>query len=286
MSMAFVIIASTAMADEWDQVMVYFNKKDAIPARTNANNKGYYAWAKCWDDKFDNQPVGPDDVKGLPAPCRPDTLYSWGGLHKLGDLEKEAGEGKPWSDRFSTNIFTHINPVATFGYGTHAFRFKLKSSTKFLLVSSSDDEVANNGLCRKFLSAEAQKDTVLVRAWNLNGLTGVDYIMCSPKVLHSWSMDTRTHYDEVVASLSWNDKYAAGNGSNDWIPYVYSNGTAELFDTSLDSLDWSADTLLKDMQTMRRFAAAGKDKLVFAPGVAKNEADHFSTTHPIYWNHR
>jgi hypothetical protein len=276
----------SAHADDWDSAMKYFDKAHSYVRPTKKNNNGYFGWNDCWDGDFDGQPIGSPDIVGLPKICQPDTLYSWGDQRKLDMLNKEAGADKKWSNLFAREIFTHINPVATFGYGPFPIRFKLKSTTKFFLYSADELPLNDNSLCTQ-LSVEDQKRTVVVRDWVSEGVTGVDYIICSPNVIESWSINTKTHYDEIVAAMQWNqDQLDDDQNVNNWVPYIFSHGKATLFDTDLDHLDWSTGMLAHRMLSMRSRAAKNQGYIVYAPGVAQDESAHFHTRRPIYWNAR
>lgn len=177
-------------------------------------------------------------------------------------------------------IFSHINPLATFGYGPIAFRIKLKPSVKFKIFNGSYDPQSNY-ICTQY-SLEEQMSTVIVRIWNNENLTGVDYILCSPQVIHSWSYNTKAHYDEIVASLSWNNDV---EGRNNWIPYTYLNHQSQLFNFNIDGHDWSPEILKYRMDKMQSKAAKGEGLIFYAPTADdKSEKFHFKTKRPIYWN--
>jgi hypothetical protein len=130
-----------------------------------------------------------------------------------------------------------------------------------------------------------QENTIVVRAWTHSTTTGVDYIICSPQVIESWSYDTKTHYDEIIASLNWNfDNTTTSQNSCNWIPYTYTGGSPNFFDSGLDSRNWSRDFLVQNLQKMREKAKATDGTITYAKEVAHNAAEHFKTARPVYWN--
>jgi hypothetical protein len=268
-----------AHATDWGNLLTYFNASDAYPTK-----EAFFGWDQCWDDQFDNQPIGPHDVPGLPTICQPDTLYTWEGPRTLAMLKSEAGDEKPWAKYFDKEIFSHINPVATFGYGPMAFRYKLKPGTQFYLYTDNQISTDGDGLCEQLKVAQ-QENTIVVRAWKNDSTSGVDYLICSPQVIESWSYDTKTHYDEIIASLNWNfDQTKTDATVNNWIPYTITSGTADFFDSGLDSRDWSRDYLLKNLTKMRADAQSTGGNITYAAGVPHISANHYKTTRPIYWN--
>ena len=108
--------SSLVLALPWNSILVYFNQADDFPQPAAANNNGYFSWANCLDKSDDFQPGGPTGSTVLPAKCQPDTLYNWGGLERLKELNDQAGAGKAWAPLFEMQIYTHINPAATFAY--------------------------------------------------------------------------------------------------------------------------------------------------------------------------
>jgi hypothetical protein len=280
LTLVILLSGVNAQADaSWDTVLKLFNTADLYkPTDTPGTGGGYYGWLKCFNSNFYSQPVTLDG-NGLIPECQPDTLYSWGFRGKLQEFKSLMTANRRWDQAFSQMLFAHINPIATFAYGDVALRMKLKPGTKFLYYGA--DQLQFNQYCSQLLNADTISNTVIVRAWSHQGVTGVDYILCSTEPVESWSYDTKKHYDEIVASQLWNNNVSTTQG---WVPYAKAGYSAEYFDCGLDNEDWSQAHLLKNLSVMQSKAEEGQGQILFAEGVPHSPSRHFSTNRPIYWN--
>lgn len=290
---AAAVLVSATRAAAWQDERIYPLKSGAggdpaqdaalrlfDPGNVPPAEGGLGAWRGCMDADRDLHPVASKDGQLLEE-CLPDTLYTWGPAQKLESLRKEAPPSSSrWSDSFEKAVFTHINPSATFGYGEMTFRIKLKPGTRFLRMSYAG--------CDKLTHAQL-KDTVIVNFWSsgygeggvVHWKSGVDYILCGPGPIQSWSYGTKEHYDEIVRSLLW---LKNGRQDSDWLPYTRQNGKGELFDSGADRLDWSRARLFANLARMRRIIEEKRGSISFAPGVSPDTAGHYTTGKPVYWN--
>lgn len=154
----------------------------------------------CTNEAQADQPVKTDAHGNIIEECLPDTLYSWGSLAKIRWLESFMGE-MGWSPEFPKNrdyIDTVANPTGSFGYGLYSIRIKLKPTVKFLsclgFTTTCED-----------LPEAARKDTVIASAWGGGGSpsAALEYVICSPSVVESWSYGMPEHYDEIVKDVKW-----------------------------------------------------------------------------------
>ena len=281
----FVLVGirnTTVLAEStnpWTQVLQLFDLKDTLPEPKPENGNDFFKWRSCLDSDFDNHPIGTLNQSELPSECSPDVLYSWGNHYKLEMLQREAGpNNQGWNRPFSKEIYTHINPVATSGYGDMAFRFKLKPNLRYFLYTEDNLDTDDNSLCEQFSRAE-QGRTIVVRTWRAGNSSGVDYLLCSPQAIESWSTNTKNHYDEIINAYQWTQSHPT-----DWIPYLSLRHQPVLFGPQVDGVVWTPDLLLGKLQSIQAKASSGQGLIVYGPGVPVDEARHFKTQHPSYWN--
>lgn len=215
---------------------------------------------------------GPDN-KILPE-CIPDTLYSWGDYGKAKWFKDRYEKSGDWSASLERDFFLARSPLATFGYGMVALRIKLKKNLN--VVVSNHDE--HRYKCSDF-SAEKKKNLLIINQWNVGGNTGLDHILCSMGPVESWSMGQKEHYDEVLRELNW----IQNHDFKEYELYYKSAGKDLLWDTSLDSNDFSWDQFLLNMLNFRQLIDNNMGKIVYQKGKEKS-SDHFKTDFPIYYN--
>lgn len=263
-----------------------FDSADAMPA-----SAGLGSWEQCRNPKYHRLPVQldkqDDGTRYLTKECQPDTLYSWGDSMKLLSFMQCASDScrvrnnGAWSDVFPTAIFSHINPLATFGYGDIMFRMKLKTGTKFKFISNPKD----SSFCDKYLAGAERNDTVLVRYYSVAssdvGIAGMEYILCGTGPIDSWSVGTAKAYDEIINSQIWNN-----NNQNNWLFYIENNDTPMLYDASLDGRDWRKEHLQRNLKAMRAMINEHLGGIYFSPGAPQDPAEHFRTSRKVYWNWR
>ncbi len=257
----------------WDTANRLFDPKNAPPP---FSENGFGDWAQCMVGNDNNNPTKSNSSGELLPICQPDTLYTWGPYIKVLTFMRAAGPTKnSWNSPFIMPVFAHINPVATFGYGETPIRIKLKKDTQYVLGNENSPLDCSENKWR---------NSIQVKSWKYKGQTGVDYILCSPGPIESWSIGTKRHYDEIIASELWNLSAEAAHKSDKWISYVVRGGNNLLFNTGLDGHDWTVFTYLNYLKTFYNFAQKEPGLIVYAPKVSPSSADHFSSKNHTYWH--
>lgn len=215
--------------------------------------------------------------------CRPDTLYSWGGFDKLKWFADNLKDGAEWPDKLPRPLFTTESAAATFGYGPIPMRIKVKPNVVFKRVTTDGDNCdavvsTGQGTAAEFANTIFQRVTVR------SDVSFVDFIICSPKVIASWSYATREHYDEIVRDYKW----MSTQNYKDWEGYSKENGQDDFIGSTLDngsdlySTDFSKEALDVHMAMLRLLANADEGHISAEKGGSK--VDHFATRWPIYFN--
>lgn len=284
--------AVQTMYPQTKATLVFFDKQNMYPAdNADGSTSAFFSWTSCTRPGSGQSMT--KTVGGELAPeCRPDTLYTWQtneGFQEFSD----AASGSSWQTSFGRGaIFTHINPVATWGYADGAanqIRIKLRPNVKFKVLGLSEPH--NFGDYCGLMAADERQTTVVIRVFEL----GTDYILCSPAVIESWSANTKQAYDEIVASTLW---YFNQSAKHNWVPYrellpsdSTTSSVAPLFisdDTGsvFDGHDFSQLVFAQMMNQNRESTLKYPPAFNYAPDVAPNPRAHFATSHPIYWNTR
>lgn len=151
---------------------------------------------ECINDQFGGTTIpfyGNFESNQFRPECAPEVLYTW----TEDDLEKDPALAKDFLEGAGFR-YTWRTPIATFGYGTNLLRIKLKKTTRFKLVRP---EVRD---CRT-LSEEEKDQFVIVSPYYLadRDIYFTDYVICSSKVAHSWSMGTMASYLEAQNEYSY-----------------------------------------------------------------------------------
>ncbi len=257
----------------WNTALQFFDQKNIPPA---FSENGLGNWAQCMQDQDNSKPIKTNSSGEILPACQPDTLYTWGPYTKIITFMNDAGPGKKtWNNPFSTPVYSHINPIATFGYGELPIRMKLRKNTRFVLVT----DVAS-------LSCFDAKwnNTIIVRSWKGRENSEVDYILCSPGPIESWSIGTKRHYDEMIASQIWTSSALNTNHPNQWISYMARNGQNLLNFSRVDGYDWNQDDLLKYLKPLHDSANEDIGMVVNAPDVYDSLTDHFDSKIHTYWH--
>ena len=115
-----------------------------------------------------------------------------------------------------------------------------------------------------------------------------DWTICSPEVIHSWSYGTKKHYDEIIK-----DFQRQTDRKLDWHSreiYAYSQKNSIFTDfggPTVDNHNFSLATFYEYLGN-HLFHAANQNKKVFfnpdLPESEKQDAKHFQTDHPMYFN--
>ncbi len=249
-------------------------------------NVGFSYWKSC-GVREDAWHLTKSDEDGYLVPeCQPDTLYSWGDAAKLQWFNDNLGDGKAWPQRLPRSLFTTATATGTLGYGDYPIRFKLKSGVKFKVAR-------NQGWrCEDFLTSGLLKEselstTVVARVEKRNdGFSFLEFIVCSPRVIESWSHGTQEALDEMVREYAWItthdhkewEGYSKRNGVDDYISNNVDAGAA-LFNT-----DFSAGTYARRMWFNRIRAEYGLGGVRFPEKATRSTEQHFQTSRPSFFN--
>jgi hypothetical protein len=222
----------------------------------------------CFD--FNTKQYLKSDATGIVEErCRPDTLYSWGDQTKLNVIESQMGNNK-WADSFRI-IFTTRSPIATFGYGPIPIRIKLKKGLKWVKKRPSTS-------CTERPLAERQTTIYYSNGYLL------EFFICSPKIIHSWSYSTREHYDEVIKAYEWD------TNQRDSLNFeTYGSGDSSIFGRHWDGHLFTPSVLEDSLKLWIDRINAGTSKIYFNEDIPKHERTfekHFETDKPIYYNER
>jgi hypothetical protein len=246
---------------------------------------GTEGWADCIDTATYRFPVATDAAGQLKEMCQPDTVYSWGGSKKL-EVFREFSSGACEEDKcFTRPIFTHINPITTFGFGDIQLRIKLKPGTRFEITRLGFSNNAPWFSCEAW-SKDRRENTISIQIWkaDVNDGIGVDYVLCSPGPIQSWSVWTRDGYDEIVNAQLW-----LNNNTNvrDWLPWSRSlrTGEEDMYANGSGTLGFTHERLKNDLLNWRGAVERKEGGVYYPPNAAPSDpAAHFSTARKVYWN--
>lgn len=239
-----------------------------------------YTWQKCERRDRDFATVPFDENGHFVPSCAPDTLYSW---HSSAKVLALAAQSKGDNVLPVPYLYAWRTPLATFGYGDTLIRIKLKPTVKFQPISQYERD------CRKLAHVD---DTVFVDTLSdplyLSGTS--DYILCSGKVVESWSYGRAEMLDELRQDAAWIsthpdsdfDQYSKGPQEEraDFCGLKFKN-----IDHS-DGTDFSPSALAKAFALLRTKIQAQDGKIFFADGAQPSPEFHFATRNPGYFNSR
>lgn len=270
-------------------LLKFYDGQNMYPAQSPEladSNGGSFNWVKCLPANGERTIVKFIDGK-IDENCMPDTLYTWQTFDRINEFTKKFS-GAKWPDSFAGySLFTHFNPVATFGYGQGSLRIKLKPGTRFKRVT--DNEVKGD-ICKALSKAELST-TVLVRVTS----AFTDFILCSPGPIQSWSTGTHRHYDEIVSSALW---YFNESQKRNWFSYLHYPPSTDSSTVAVEPLFISEDrggnkfdghyfdedTLVRNLGNFQYSINKKLSEIHFSPGSPSDEGLHFSTARPFSWN--
>jgi hypothetical protein len=220
------------------------------------------------------------DSNGLLKECQPDTLYSWGPQGKLDNLKSWMGNGE-WVKEFRP-LFMVRSPVGSFGYGNVPIRVKLKKNVRWVYTTESHSH------CNSASVSEKQ-NTVWFRTMPIFGGGNVllDYTVCGPGPIESWSYGQKEHYDEVVKEYSWIT--SGTKGEMEYELYMSaSSGNMSYFRRGIDGYDFSHARFIQYLGNFLDKITKKDGEIFWNPDVPVSErtkTNHFKTTVPMYYNH-
>jgi hypothetical protein len=133
--------------------------------------------------------------------CAPDTLYSWQNFRTFIYDNFKDFETHPFSGY--SQLYTWRTPLGTFGYGSSLIRLKLREGVNFKWIKQEERN------CKIFPKEETQQ-TVYVAVLN-KGSGMSEYLLCSPKVVESWSKNSLGSKLEALKEINFiRSKYSNG----------------------------------------------------------------------------
>jgi hypothetical protein len=219
--------------------------------------------------------------------CAPDTLYSWGGFDKVAAYLHNLPDGKPWPEALPRTLFATPSAASTFGYGTVPLRFKIKPGVKFKLFVQPGADTCESFVSKGLMIAKEFQDTIPVRLDSTAaGNFFLEFSICTPTVIESWSFGTKEHFDEIIKDHIW----MTTQHYYKWEAYYKIGKVDQYLNTDIDAGSLKTDfseAALKSRMAFIKTITRSKMGQVFVPaGVdAKTlKANHFTTKHPIYFN--
>jgi hypothetical protein len=176
-------------------------------------------------------------------------------------------------------LFFSRTPMATFGYGWHQFRIKLRKDVTFVQT----DDRSCDGYKNKNVVLVAHD---VIQTW-------VEYLVCSSVPVASWSIDTPESLQEIMAEKKWVQSHDAADfesmlrpgPNNKYSGYycreadgcgIYGWGGWQNFTTKCFNDD------IAHLLSQLKLNSAGE--IFYAPDIPHDERAHFATQHPIYFN--
>lgn len=215
--------------------------------------------------------------------CTPEVLYSWGGFDKLNWFVNNLGNSK-WPHQLPRSLFTTSSAAATFGYGPVAIRIKVKPSVRFRLVVSPSGNTCEHYISEGYLTSQNLSNTIIARLdLRDDGLSFMEYAICSGGVIESWSYGMPEHFDEILRDHHW----MTTKHFYQWEAYAKRNGVDKYLDNDLDTTStkykavYSLEVLQARIGMLRALTNDGFGQ-VLAPS-AQARARHFRITKPNYF---
>lgn len=222
-----------------------------------------YSWKHCERADFGDVtiPFAPDGT--FKPECAPDTLYSWQDRVKLQLFF-------PFSDAAVRAInfrflYAWRTPWLSSPYGSALLRIKLKPGVRFVAINEYPSPDARN--CHS-----GESGTIHVGYRSVGAESYSEYILCSPDVVESWSVDTREALAEIDRERAWIGSHA----SDDYDSYVRRT------DLDVIAAHLPAEETEPKLASLRELAGDGR--IFYAPGVPEDRARHFATKQPGYFN--
>lgn len=218
--------------------------------------------------------------------CSPDTLYSWGGFDKLKALMTHMEDGWGWNTAFPRTLFTTPSAAGTFGYGPIPVRFKIKPGVKFKLLVTPRAHGCEEYLYYQLVTAKEIQDTIVVKAHIGSNYSYLEYSLCSPSVIESWSFAMPDHYDEILADHQW----MTSKDPSEWEAYSKYLGKNMYLDNTIDQhqgSDFRLSYFITNMKFLRALTKSGLGRVIFPTKYWRKEPQiekHFQTANPIYFN--
>lgn len=216
--------------------------------------------------------------------CTPEILYSWGGFDKLNWFVNNMGNSKSWPSPMPRGLFTTSSAAGTFGYGPVAIRIKVKPSVRFKLAVSPAVSTCAGYFANGTINRESAKNTIVSRLdLRADGLSFLEYTICSSEVIDSWSYGKSEHFDEILRDHNW----MLTKNYFFWDAYAKNHGVDVYLDNTLDQAAagymtiYSIESIQKRMGLLRALIQGGFGQIMAQNPEAR--ARHFKVARPNYY---
>ncbi len=217
--------------------------------------------------------------------CAPEVLYAWKDKDTVARYIQESSSTDFLPAK--SEIWAWRTPIGTFGYGDFVVRMKLRPHTHFKMR----DVWTKDGGCSSLTASE--KNHTVIFGYYKAGHNFSEYIICSPNVVESWSVQTPEIYNEMVKEYNWveqrrddvtlYDRLYRTVSTPTWTDTDYNPKSYFFF--NLDQYDWSKDKLLENFDRMKNLLDTSfKGYVFYGPQVPKNRARHYHVNYPDYFN--
>lgn len=215
--------------------------------------------------------------------CAPDILYTW---QRRKEIEWNNFEKSPLTK--GTYLYTWRTPIATYAFGDIQIRLKLKPGVKFKWV------VKNRGGPR-FLCPQPDQDSTIYVLTTTYAKTVSEYLICSNKVLHSWSVGTKVAYFEAKNEFEYIrsvpdkieqhfDAFGFGYGRKRIAPLDTKFSSDSYFvNWDGDKILWNDQRLEKNLESLKQDAFSNEERLFFSPDQVPRPMEHYRTTVKSYF---
>ena len=256
-----------------------------------------FTWKKCITPKIGDTESKYRDVLiygGTTAPfdkhgefvpeCAPDVLYSWTMPAFIASyVSGNSPESLLDLGASKTRLYGWRTPIGSFGFGRDSIRMKVRSTAKFILHKDILNDRLQEEDC-KILKEKYGRNTVYV---NRTEDSFSEYFVCSDEPIESWSYHTNHHFAEMNEDLAYitqhdkdheYDSLIRSNSKSSGLPWTFT------LDSSTKTVNWSRDSLNKDLSAIYNNIQNKKGAIFFAKDVVPSVWNHFATRNPGYFN--
>ncbi len=201
--------------------------------------------------------------------CRPDVLYSWGGIAKLKEIQETLPDDQIWTGSPNPSrkqIYTALSPISTYAYGLVQIRFKVRSEIPFIAGSKYGD---------------------FPKQVRVATLSYQEFIIDDASILESWSYGTPEQYDEIVKDILRISSGKRAQGFYIGPPEerdLSVSGMNRIYGSLADGLAVTEETLKRNLLELIRMILNREGRIHYAQDVCRSRRKHFLTERPTYFN--
>lgn len=216
--------------------------------------------------------------------CMPEVLYSWKSTAKIQQYLRKLSSSDILP--FGNVLWLWRTPIGTFGYGDQPVRIKLKKNLNLVILKSWRPD----GGCGQLTKAE--KQTTVIFGYYKGGNYS-EYMICSSKVIHSWSVGSPEAYHEMKKEYDWIKLKREDTSAYDRFYKTITNKyfTDKDYDRDaflffqIDGKDWTERSLKKKLlEVSQKINEGHLGSLVFSPDSSRDRYEHFKVKYPDFFN--